>query len=167
MNPVSIPNPVLTPMIASAIKGERPSIHNWNERIKQDVLNELSAIQRREEARVAASAAIAPPFKFPIVHIPIVHKPLMSETQTVAKPSRRPMQRVKYRICKSIPVPEDLQDSGLKYPFAEMTRGSSFLVPKVQPAKGALRSATIYGRKHGQKFVHAVQADGTRIWRVK
>jgi hypothetical protein len=116
----------------------------WDQRIKEQTLADLSALQERHNT--------------------------MSTTQTqepdsekTAKPRR---ERHKFRISTSIPIPEELAAHADKYPFGLMKPGHSILVPKEQ-SKGATRVATQYGKKHNKTFVYQKSDEGTRIWRVK
>jgi hypothetical protein len=80
-----------------------------------------------------------------------------------------------YKIQMDIPMPPRGSAQRLmKYPFAEMLVGESFLVPKAE-SKGDLKKlmsrvgAAAAGAKKALGFKFAVRKmpDGVRIWRVQ
>ena len=70
----------------------------------------------------------------------------------------------KYKIEKDIPIPSRPYPVNVKYPWADMKVGDSFLVgeDKTTIAKATAASHN-YGRRHGKKF----SMRGNRIWRIK
>lgn len=68
-----------------------------------------------------------------------------------------------FQIEKNVPVP-----SGrcMKYPFADMKVGDSFVAPK-ETVRGAQKAAWNWARDHDVKFATRTQRDGSlRIWRI-
>lgn len=68
-----------------------------------------------------------------------------------------------YKIDKHVPAPKTTGGRHTKYPFASMSKGDSFF----SPTKSATAAAYSYGKRHGMKFISAVEDRGCRIWRVK
>lgn len=65
------------------------------------------------------------------------------------------------KIDKNIPYP-------VKYPFADMEVGDSFLVPALVKRSAVTVYAGRYGKEHGMKFTVRVMPDRTlRCWRTE
>ncbi len=75
----------------------------------------------------------------------------------------------KFVIEKGIKIPAKTPDVGrpLLYPFADMQKGSSFVVPSGRATLRARQAASAYSRRHPEfKFTSRKTPNGVRIWRV-
>ena len=77
----------------------------------------------------------------------------------MAKPDGR------YKIDKSVPIPEVAHTKPSKYPFADMKSGDSFFV------KGGVSkrftSGNSWAKTHGGKFIVRTVTGGIRVWRIE
>jgi len=78
-----------------------------------------------------------------------------------------------YEIEKNIQVPKDYQVRGrhIIYPFNQMEKGDSFLIPeysrtKMQCIGGAI---SVFKRNHKKnwKFIKMKEGNSIRVWRIK
>lgn len=70
-----------------------------------------------------------------------------------------------YKIDRGIPFG---RPSHTKYPFAEMRKGDSFLVPTGEANESSLGSAIhTYGKKLQAKFAKRKVQGGIRVWRIE
>ena len=157
-------------MIANAIADDRHPIRKWDQRIKEDVLKELTTIQQREQDRAASTHSAAEYLRQ--CNIAAEHEDSMSITSEMppaqtAKPERKMRDRKKFRIAVSIPLPRlESKRACLIFPFDEMKRGNSILVPASMHTK-ASNAARMYGKRNKMQFVFKKVKAGTRIWRAK
>ena len=66
------------------------------------------------------------------------------------------------QIVDNIPVPESPKGSYVRYPFAEMKPGDSFLAPFTN---GVREAATQWKKRHpGWDYTTRTQGDSIRLW---
>ena len=137
--------PVITPMIEQSINGSNP-IRKWDDRIKNEVLENLTRIQERKLMR----QALAPE--------PILSAP--SKGQRVTRTMKT------FRIASTIKMRTRTDSSKLFYPFAEMKVGDSFEAPK--KSKSAVYA---HNKKHPETLFEwqnwSAKKKTIRIWRTK
>jgi hypothetical protein len=56
--------------------------------------------------------------------------------------------------------------NGVRYPFADMRIGDSFLIKDEDLVKNARSAAWMFGRRHGQEYSCRRVAEGWRVWRL-
>lgn len=71
-----------------------------------------------------------------------------------------------FEIETGVPIPANAIKH--QYPFSQMDVGDSFYVSPDKPITKASvwGSASLYGKKHGKKFVVRKDGEGFRVWRA-
>ncbi|WP_353265785.1 hypothetical protein [Gemmatimonas sp.] len=68
------------------------------------------------------------------------------------------------QIESNVPPPES--HARLRYPFADMYVGDSFLIEDPSMVKNARSAAWMYSKRHGWKFSCRKVEGGWRVWRT-
>ena len=67
-------------------------------------------------------------------------------------------------VENGVPLPE--VPERVRYPFADMEVGDSFLIRDESLVKNARSAAWMFGQRHGARFSCRRVAEGWRVWRT-
>ena len=68
------------------------------------------------------------------------------------------------KVEPDVPLPD--VPERVRYPFADMRIGDSFLIRDESLVKNARSAAWMFGRRHGQEYSCRRVAEGWRVWRI-